>query len=205
MSNVEKKNSSCLTILVDADDTIHNLTDAWIWYLNDRYGTSVRRSDVTDWDFSKAFPDIRWDDVYEALFDVELWKRVKPLPGAVKYLKKLIDDGNEVYIVTASHPRTVDMKTQEAIFKNFPYLDYKHLIITSNKQMVAGDIIIDDAPHNLGGGRLGMMMTAPHNIEVSDDALAELNAVRVDGWKEIYELIHEYQKNKKNKKDRRSV
>ncbi len=205
MSNFETKNPGGLTILVDADDTIHNLTDAWIWYLNDRYGTSVRRSDVTDWDFSKAFPDIRRDDVYDALFDVELWKRVKPLPGAVKYLKKLIDDGNEVYIVTASHPRTVDMKTQEAIFKHFPYLDYKNLIITSNKQMVMGDIIIDDAPHNLGGGPLGMMMSAPHNMKVPDDELAELNAVRVDGWKEVYELINEYQKNKKNKKDRRGV
>lgn len=108
------------TILVDMDDTIENLTDAWIAYLNDRYGTSVKKEDITSWDFAEAFPTLDKSQVFGALCDEELWERVKPLPGAVKYLKKLIDDGNQVVIVTASHPDSVSAKMNKVLFRYFP-------------------------------------------------------------------------------------
>lgn len=76
------------TILVDMDDTIENLTDAWIAYLNDHYGTSAKKEDITSWDFAEAFPTLEKSQVFGALYDEALWERVKPLPGAVKYLKK---------------------------------------------------------------------------------------------------------------------
>ena len=59
--------------------------------------------------------------------------------------------------------------------------------------MISGDILIDDGVHNLGGKYMGMLFTANHNRTVSDDELSELNAVRVNNWKEVYELIHGYQ------------
>lgn len=76
-----------LTILVDMDDTIENLSEAWINFLNNRYGTSVRPDDITEWSIEKAFPEIPADDVYGVLREEALWETVKPLPGAVKYLK----------------------------------------------------------------------------------------------------------------------
>lgn len=185
-----------LTILVDMDDTIENLTDAWIEYLNEHYGTSVQREDITEWSFWKAFPTIEKDKIYDALFDEALWERVKPLPGAVKYLKKLIDDGNDVFIVTASHPDTVSAKMNKVLFRYFPYLTYQNVIIAGKKQLIIGDIMVDDAPHNLGGCYRGLLFTAQHNKGVTDEELAVLNAVRVDNWKEAYKLIHSYQTHK---------
>lgn len=37
-----------LTILVDMDDTIENLAEAWVAYLNARHQTSTNLSDITD-------------------------------------------------------------------------------------------------------------------------------------------------------------
>lgn len=37
-----------LTILVDMDDTIENLAEAWVDYLNARHQTSTSLSDITD-------------------------------------------------------------------------------------------------------------------------------------------------------------
>lgn len=93
-----------------------------------------------------------------------MWKRVTPLPGAVEYLKRLIDDGHKVVIVTASHQNTVAMKLNNVLFRYFPYLTTSDVIITSQKQLVCGDVMIDDAPHNLvGGNYYGILVTAPHN------------------------------------------
>ena len=53
-----------LTILVDMDDTIENLAEAWVAYLNARHQTSTNLSDITDWDISKAFPTLTKEQVY---------------------------------------------------------------------------------------------------------------------------------------------
>lgn len=182
-----------LTILVDMDDTIENLSEAWVSYLNSRYGTNVSVSDISSWDISQAFPTLSKTEVYGALKEVELWGAVKPLPGAVKYLKKLVEDGNDVFIVTASHPDTVGAKMNQVLFRYFPFIPYQNVIISSKKQMISGDILIDDGVHNLGGKYMGMLFTANHNRTVSDNELSELNAIRVNNWKETYELIHGYQ------------
>lgn len=182
-----------LTILVDMDDTIENLSEAWVDYLNDRYRTSVSASDISSWDISQAFPTLSKSDVYGALKETALWEAVKPLPGAVKYLKKLVEDGNDVFIVTASHPDTVGVKMNRVLFRYFPFIPYQNVIICSKKQMVSGDILIDDGVHNLGGKYMGMLFTANHNRTVPDDELSALNAVRVGSWKEVYSLIHNFQ------------
>ena len=182
-----------LTILVDMDDCIENLSVAWVGYLNDRYGTDVSLSDVTSLDISKAFPSLSKEQIYGVLREKALWERVKPLPGAVKYLKRIMDDGNEVFIVTASHQDTVGVKMNTVLFRYFPFIPYENIIVSSKKQMISGDILIDDGVHNLGGNYMGMLFTANHNKSVTDEELMKLNAVRVDNWKEVYELIHGYQ------------
>lgn len=111
-----------LTVLIDADDTIENLCEVWVNFLNEKYGTSVLLSDIKEWDMTKAFPTISPVKVFEPLFDENLWKRVAPLPGAVEYVKKIIEDGHKVIIVTSSHPGTVSPKWEYVLSKYFPYM-----------------------------------------------------------------------------------
>ena len=47
-----------LTVLIDMDDTLEDLCSEWVKYLNNKHGTSVKHSDITDWDMTKAFPSL---------------------------------------------------------------------------------------------------------------------------------------------------
>ena len=177
-----------LTILIDMDDTIENLCETWVEYLNEVQNTNVSIEDIKEWDMTKAFPTLTKSEIFEPLNTVELWHRVKPLPHAVEVIKKLVSDGHKVVIVTASHPETIQLKLDNVLFKYFPFLTYKDVIVASQKQLIQGDILIDDAPHNLEGRKFGkFLFEAPHNK--SYDA-KKANMIRVNDWRKIYQYIH---------------
>lgn len=90
-----------LTVLVDMDDTIENLLSAWVDTLNEEHETNVKPEDVRHWDLSMAFPTVEWKDVYAPLKRDDFWMRVKPIDGAADALKRLIEDGHKVFIVTS--------------------------------------------------------------------------------------------------------
>lgn len=141
-----------LTILVDMDDTIENLAEAWVAYLNARHQTSTNLSDITDWDISKAFPTLTKEQVYAPLFEDAFWSWVKPMEGASEALQKLIADGHTVLIVTTSNYQTLAAKMEQVLFHYFPFLTWNDVIITAHKQLIKGDVLVDDGIHNLEGG-----------------------------------------------------
>ena len=202
-----------LTILVDMDDTIENLLVHWIDWLNEAYGTSVDAEEIRSWNIQEAFPDLTAEQVYEPLLQDEFWLRVTPKPDAQDYLQTLADDGHEIYITTSSNYKTIPVKMEHVLFKFFPWLDWDHVIIASRKQMIRGDVMVDDGPHNLEGGRYcKILMDAPHNrdyvppsstifpshIEEAKngarfcplfDATAANNMIRARNWQEVYAVI----------------
>lgn len=179
-----------LTILVDMDDTIEDLLGAWSKALNDMFGTDVRVEDIWDWDLRVAYPSLTDEQIFSVLNENWFWKSVKPLPHAATYLKRLIDDGHEVYIVSSSGYLTIKDKMEEVLFKYFPFIDWNHVIITSNKRMIRGDVLVDDGIHNhIGGDYLKILMDAPHNrfINATGNGL-----IRVKSWPGIYRVINDY-------------
>lgn len=178
-----------LTILVDMDDTMEGLLDAWTEFLAAKHGISVSKEDIKEWDMQKAYPTLSKEQIYAPLFEEEMWKNVKPLDGSVEYIQKLIQQGHEIVVVTASHYDNVGMKMRNVLVKHFPFIPYDNVVITSRKQMILGDVLIDDAPHNLIGGKYkGILFDAPHNRGFCAE---KYGMHRVKNWKEIYEVITE--------------
>ena len=179
--------SKSFTILVDMDDTIEHLLEAWLFWLNTVFGRQVAVSDIHSWDMTQAYPGLTADEVYAPLTYDSFWDSVKPFEDAPEVLKRLSDDGHRLFIVTSSDYRTLRAKMEKVLFRYFPFIDWKQVIITYNKQMIRGDILIDDAPHNLvGGDFVKILMDAPHNRGF--DA-AENGMLRVSDWKTVEELI----------------
>ena len=175
------------TILVDIDDTIENLCEAWIDNLNRKYGTTVKLEDVTDWNVHKYFPKITKEQLFEPLHSDEFWKEVKPKEGAAHYLHKLIDDGYNVFLCTSTHYDTVKPKFEYVIKKYFPFIKWERVIICSYKQMIRADYLVDDGVHNLiQGGYKKILFTAPHNLKCN---LEKYGMIRADNWKEVYDII----------------
>lgn len=178
-----------LTVLVDMDDTIENLLSAWVDTLNEEHETNVKPDDIRHWDLSMAFPTVEWKDVYAPLKRDDFWMRVKPIDGAADALKRLIEDGHKVFIVTASAYETLKSKMDCVLFRYFPFLDWNDVIVTSHKQMVKGDVLIDDGVHNLKDGDYEkILMDAPHNRGYN---AKRHGMTRVKNWEEAYQKVCE--------------
>lgn len=180
-----------ITVLVDMDDTIENLCDAWVNYLNKEHNLSVSPSDIVHWDMCKAFPSLSKTQVYKPLHDPNMWKSVTPKKDAQIYLKRLIDDGYSVYLCTSTNYDVTTPKMTYILNRYFPYIDWKKLITAHDKFMVRGDIIIDDGPHNFDSSRrLCILYDTPHNQEFDD--CASSNTVRAHGWEDVYNIVGRY-------------
>lgn len=177
-----------MTILVDMDDTIEQLLDAWVCGVNARYGYSTAYDDVHSWDVSQAFPGLTREQVYDIPMQPGFWKTVKPMPGAAEALTRFMEAGHEVFIVTATPFESVPEKMTDVLFRYFPFLTWDQVIVTTRKQMIRGDVMIDDGPHNLEGSACAkILMTAPHNR--SYDAEAH-GMIRVNNWQEAEAAVH---------------
>jgi len=169
------------------DDTIELLLKAWISAVNAAYGRDVSCDDIQSWNIAEAYPGLSSEQVYSVTLQPGFWKTVEPMPGAAEALQRLIAAGHDVFIVTATHPASVPEKMNDLLFRYFPFLTWHQVIITDCKQMIRGDILIDDGVHNLeGGDYMKLLMTAPHNKNYD----AEANGmIRVNNWAEIESLL----------------
>lgn len=176
-----------LTILVDMDDTIEHLLEAWVNCLNHRYGTTVEWSNIREWNLRKTFPGLTWEQIHAPLAEDDFWKTVRPMNGAAEALKWMLDCGHKVYIVTASAYKTITPKVENVLFKYFPFLKWDNVIVTMNKQLIRGDILFDDGPHNLENGEyFKVLMSCPHNFNYD----AEANGMtRMESWVEAKGII----------------
>ena len=176
-----------MRILIDLDDVLHHLSDAWSEYLNKKYNRHVKMEEITSWEWEPFYPGLTREEIFEPLGNEDFWKTVKPFEGAAEVLQKLIDSGNEIYVVTASSYKGLRGKLDNTLFRYFPMIDYRHVIVAYNKQLIDGDILIDDNSENLEGGNyVKILMTAPYNKAYD----AEANGmIRVNDWDEVYEAI----------------
>lgn len=176
------------TILVDIDDTIIDLLPAWCDWLNKHYEVNISLNDIKGWDICSYIPTLTKEQIFEPLGDPLFWTYVKPKLLATTYLKKLFDEGFDIYLCSATHYKTIYPKFRTVVQKYFPFISWDKVIITSNKQMIKADFCIDDGVHNLiGGNYIKLLITQPHNIDFNTE---ENGIYRVSDWLEIYSLIH---------------
>lgn len=176
-----------MTILVDMDDTIEQLLKTWLRRINEQCGRNVVPDDVKEWNLAAAYPGLTREQVYGVADAPGFWKDVEPVPGAAEALKHFMDEGHEVYIVTATEIAHIKEKMEDVLFRYFPFLNWSQVIITCRKQLIRGDVLIDDGIHNLEGGEYRkILVTAPYNKNYD----AEANGmIRVNSWDEIIRII----------------
>ena len=176
-----------MVVCVDVDCVLNNLTHEWVKALNKTHNLKVEYESIKEWSLQSVYPSLNESELFKPLDNEDFFENLKPFPESQYYLKRLINEGCEVYLATASHYTTVKWKV-EWLKKYFPFVDVKHIIFTHKKQMLNCDILVDDYEKNLIEGKYdGILVNQPWNENFYENGS---NIVRAYDWQEIYSLIN---------------
>ena len=137
-----------------------DLSSCWLDEYN-FYNTNsewLTKDNVTSWNIESCLkpqsPDLFWSILSNkgtwSAIDKYIYNNTKDLLQKLQATPCI-----DLYIVTATHPKNLAHKLP-AFFCNFPFIDWKQLIICQDKSMLDMNLWIDDKPelieklHNLG-------------------------------------------------------
>ena len=176
-----------MILLIDLDDTIWELLNPWIYYLNNRYNLNKSSYKIKNWDISVHFPEVKdKEKIYKPLTEKDFWKLIKPKKDAIYYINKL-NDLVDIYFVTATNYKNIEYKIN-ILQKYFPNISTEKLITCYNKNLIKGDLLVDDNINNIKDRQgKAILCTSVHNRNLDTSIYSHIT--RCNNWKDIYDYI----------------
>jgi 5'-nucleotidase len=128
----------------DLDGIIADLHGHWIQWYNNKWHDNLRKEDLR-WELKSVVKRSCGDHIYDYLKLTDVYNYIQPHDGAIAGVKRLIDAGHDVVIIThaAGGCQTIPNK-YDWIEKHLPFeLD---IIPTHRKELIRLDYLIDDSP-----------------------------------------------------------
>jgi 5'(3')-deoxyribonucleotidase len=175
-------------ICVDVDCVLNNLQEAVVDLYNERYGTVYTLDWFKEYEIEKILPRREAVIMKQMYSEAGIYDHVKPLPGAQEGLRKLIDAGHNVLLVTASESSVFDEKVKW-INHYFPFVDSKNIVLMYPKHLLKCDVLIEDNLQTLLDGHYydRFCMDYPWNQTTKDWVY---DIIRVHNWDEIINEIN---------------
>lgn len=112
-----------------------------------------------------------------------------PIPGAIEAIRQMTENGFDVLVCTApfSHHSTCLQEKQDWINQHFDEEFVNRLIVTRDKTLIAGDILIDDAPEIQGRRKplwKYILFDAPYNQK--NNGIPRLDWIN---WREVLSQV----------------
>lgn len=199
-----------MNIGIDIDDTIANTYDVLFKYVQEYTIHDIvtdREKNNRDMIAQMYRTNFRNGDKKQ---DKEFFNRyyektvlkVKPKMNAIENIKKLKEEGNQIYLITARFPSekfNIEELTKGWLKKyDIPYdkliLDSENKVITAKEHCI--DIFVDDNIKNCTEMAKVGIKTYIMDTIVNKDFIDE-NIERVYSWSQLYQKIEDYKKSKK--------
>lgn len=173
-----------LNILLDSDGVCVQTMEKVIKLYNEEHGLRFRLEDIKKGDLSKI--QQKGTDMFKYFKEKGFFLDLEPIFESQKYIKKMVEDGHNVFICTAS-PKLGIVDKIDNLLSLFPCLKEENIIPISAKHLLKGDIILDDGYHNIKSSicDIKVLYTQPWNESKEGDFL------RVSNWKEFYNIVQE--------------
>lgn len=157
-----------MRIGVDVDDVVADLHTAWLARYNKAHDTMWTPDDMTQWDFEN---DLGCTSEELAKFlTPDIYRVVKPIPGAYATVEALRDMGHEIHFVTSC-------RDEAMFYAKYDWLDRHGFLIASScvwpvgswtkhktKATVPVDLLVDDSIENVTAfPKAAYLVTRPHN------------------------------------------
>lgn len=184
-----------LKIAIDFDETLFPTLERVIEIYNKRYSTNIELSQITTYNLHDSLSAEVADELLEFFVDKSVYDSLQPYKGAVRAVKSLVEQGNEVYIATSTDVRNMEWKEQ-LLQKHFPFIPKKNLIRIHNKAMLNVDVMIEDKLENLIKTFADRIcFNQPWNLDESADFA--YNIYRIHNWGEINNVINTIERKNK--------
>ncbi len=182
-----------MRILIDVDGVMLNTQEALLKRLNNRYGTRYTLENVAHYHwFENVYKNINpWAELEDNTF----WHDEVSLIDGAKNVFDWLNQKHEVYFVTASNVFNRAFTEKMICLKrnldvSMDWLN-NHIIITQHKELVQGDVLIDDCAENIhkwnmasSTRRFGLLFGQPWNKD------NEYNLYPHASWSEIEDIIY---------------
>jgi 5'(3')-deoxyribonucleotidase len=173
------------TLLIDMDSVICDLMTVWHERYNRDYDDVLTVEKLKSWSSEKYVKPECGIKIYDYLKEPGLFLKLKPLPNAIDVLERL-NRHYDILIVTSSLLSAYGEK-ELWVEEHLPFIGKQNLIFSHRKDMIVGDLLFDDAPHNLEAfastGRTAVAMDYPYNWDTP--------VSRVKDWLEFEEFVNQ--------------
>lgn len=184
--------------MIDLDETI--VSGGYLEALNDYLKTDYKQDDVKEYYVSDILSPEENDKYLTHFYkNVNVYDHAHVIPNAIEVIKEL-NEVYDLYICTAFYDKrkpkeciTMSKNKYDWILENLPFINPRHILLTSAKELIMCDVKIDDKVSNLkrGYGKIKLLLTAFHNKDYTKEELASYGILRVDNWLEIKKILLE--------------
>lgn len=188
-------------LFLDVDEVI--CFPHYLKYLNKFLNTNYTIDDFTNYYIDEeAIPKEQMEEFNNYLKDKNLYEDPNILPDALECLKKL-NEITDIYIYSdCLNPFDIANSSKIFVDKfNFlltylPFINPEKFIFTASKDILKGDIIVDDRLKNLQGDfKLKILFPSYHNQKDSvDSTITKINCHWQNAWQEVTKVITNYLK-----------
>ena len=182
-------------IAIDMDCVINNLMDKTLEMYNKNNNKNIQMSDLTSYNFYDCLKKEDAEGIIKLFKNKTLWDSLIPIDGAREGIRKLLEAGYRVYIVTATAPENWQWKISW-VRKWLPFFNTDNAVRLMDKSLFKCDIMIEDCLDQLLKHKLchRICLDYPWNRNVDDFIY---NIHRCKNWTEILEAINQIEEEKK--------
>lgn len=177
-----------MIIVTDVDNTINNLQETVIKVFNERHKRNYAMNYFQHYNIEDDLPKNDAILMREIYADPTIYDQVTPIHGSQNALRKLVNDGHEVYFASDVIPSTYEAKVAW-LNHYFPFIDNAHICAIKHKWLLNGDVLIEDNLDNLLAKPYMHRVCIDHlwNRDVNDWAR---DIYRVQDWDNMLDVIN---------------
>lgn len=175
-------------IFTDMDEVIVQLMKSWLALYNRDYDDDKQPWDMIGWNVERWVKPECGKKMYDYLSLPNFFFDLEPYDGAVEGMREL-HAKHDLFILTATPleaTRGLNDKMRW-VKHHLPFFETNRIISCHHKQLLNGDILLDDGAHNLADFRgIAIKMDRPGNIG-EDDCCDGV----VEDWRQFVDVVHD--------------
>lgn len=183
------------TLMIDMDEVI--VTGGMLRMVNDFLGTNYTEDDLTEYHIQNKIPQEEMNKWWNYFKNGNMYEKETLFDNFTYDTLYKLNEKYDLNIVTAYNTKNDIIQNLgfhinnkiEFLNKYLPFLDTEQIHFVNRKDLIKAEVKIDDKLENMNGDNLKLLFTAYHNKNLTDDYLKSVNAVRVNNWQDIANIL----------------